>query len=215
MNKPKPYQRCATRMNHARIQDAICDKNHSTPTSVQIWNSIRDHDTPRSIRGFLWKSIHSPFKISDFWENIPNYENCGKCSLCGASETMEHILLECDKSAASKTIWNAAQKLWCKREATWPHIILESVHLIWKIRCKCAIKYCDNPELYHTKREVYNRWLKSINNRLKMDKLLTDTMRYGKKATKIDKVLRTWSGILPNNWIRQSGVLVGPPGRNR
>lgn len=58
------------------------------------------------------------------------------------------------------------------------------------------------------------------------DRLLTDSMRYGKRATKIDLVLKTWSGLLkdednlPDNWIRQTGVLVGmtprrPPGRNR
>ncbi|KAG1872258.1 hypothetical protein F4604DRAFT_1768278 [Suillus subluteus] len=170
---------------------------------------------------------------------------------------MEHILLECDKSNASKIIWDATQDLWLKRETSWSDIkfgiilgcnlaifrdnkgrkkegkhrlfsilVLESAHLIWKIRCERAIKLGNNSKLYHSNKEIYNRWLKAINNRLKLDRLLTDSTRFGKKATKIDKVLKTWSGILlneenlPDNWIRQSGVLVGmtsyrPPGRNR
>ncbi|KAG1864352.1 hypothetical protein F4604DRAFT_1517302, partial [Suillus subluteus] len=62
---------------------------------------------------------------------------------------------------------------------------------------------------------IFNRWVHAINMRLKFDRLLTDSMRYGKKAIKIDTVLQTWSGLLNNedslldNWIQQAGVLVG------
>ncbi|KAJ7889015.1 hypothetical protein B0H13DRAFT_1626844, partial [Mycena leptocephala] len=59
-----------------------------------------------------------------------------------------------------------------------------------------------------------------------IDRLLTDTSRYGSRALDIKTVLKTWDGVLmdnknlPDNWIWQSGVLVGigkfrPPGRNR
>ena len=62
--------------------------------------------------------------------------------------------------------------------------------------------------------------------RLKFDKLQTDTKRYGSRAIKADLVLKTWSGVLlnkenlPDNWIWESGVLVGitprqPPGQGR
>ncbi|KAJ7080236.1 hypothetical protein C8R44DRAFT_907175 [Mycena epipterygia] len=58
------------------------------------------------------------------------------------------------------------------------------------------------------------------------DQLLTDISRYGSRATDMKVVLQTWDGVLmdnknlPENWIWQSGVLVGigalrPPGRNR
>ncbi|KAG2337919.1 hypothetical protein BDR05DRAFT_978344 [Suillus weaverae] len=233
-------------MNLAKTQYAVNELSSHTPTPPQIWNSIRNRDIPKSIRGFLWKSIHNAYKIGNFWEKIPNYEN-------RESENMEHILLDCDKSNTSRIIWAATKDLWLKRESSWPHIkfgtilgdekgkkkegmrclftilILKSTHLIWKIRCE---------RLHHSDKEIYNRWLKSINNRLTLDRLLTNTTRFGTKATSIDTVLKTWSGILlneensaaevrfaleenlPDNWIRQSGVLVGmapyrPPGQNR
>ena len=51
--------------------------------------------------------------------------------------------------------------------------------------------------------------------RLKFDKLQTDIKRYGSRAIKADLVLKPWSGVLlneenlPDNWIWESGVLVG------
>ncbi|KAG1771544.1 ribonuclease H-like protein [Suillus occidentalis] len=253
----KSKQRRLTNMNMARTLYAIGEANGATPTSEQVWLSIRHKDIPKSIRGFLWKSLHSAYKIGEFWDKIPHYENRGKCGLCSLPESMDHILLECDESPASRVIWKAAKDLWLKRENNWPDIcfgsilgcnlitvrdsdgkekvgatrllkilILESAHLIWKLRCERTIKFGGDREKHHSENEIYNKWLHAINMRLKFDRLLTDSMRYGKKASKIDIVLKTWSGLLkneddlPDNWIRQTGVLVGmtprpPPGRLR
>ncbi|KAJ7801834.1 hypothetical protein B0H14DRAFT_2386094, partial [Mycena olivaceomarginata] len=71
-----------------------------------------------------------------------------------------------------------------------------------------------------------NQWVACINKRLKIDQLLTDRSRYGNRTLDFKTVLKTWDGVLmdnenlPENWIWQSGVLVGigkfrPPGRNR
>jgi hypothetical protein len=60
----------------------------------------------------------------------------------------------------------------------------------------------------------------------RFDQLLTDTSRYGNHGLNAKMILRTWDGVLmnnlnlPENWIWQSGVLVGigmlrPPGWNR
>ncbi|KAJ7429747.1 hypothetical protein B0H11DRAFT_2211913 [Mycena galericulata] len=100
-------------------------------------------------------------------------------------------------------------------------LVSESAYMIWKIRNERVIGGNQ-----HSKIEIRNRWVSCINMRLKMDQLLTDTSRYGNRALNIRQVLRTWDGVLmdnnnlPENWIRQSGVLVGigvlrPPGRNR
>ena len=89
--------------------------------------------------------------------------------------------------------------------------------------CYSLIQNEGDPEKYHTETEVHNKWLAMINNRLSMDCLMTDRRRYGKKALKSKDVLLTWSGVLmdqenlPDNWLWQSGVLVGirskrPPG---
>jgi len=244
-----------TTMNMAMAVHAAHEISGSTPSSEQVWLSIRDRDTPKNIRGFLWKSLHGAYKIGEFWDRIPHYEQRGKCGVCGSLETMEHILIEC-KSLASRTIWQAANDLWCKREANWPEIrfgtilscnladfrdnggkkklgksrlfkiiVLESAHLIWKLRCERTIKLNGIREKFHSETEIYNRWIHTINMRLKFDRLLTDSMRYGKKALKVETVLKTWSGILlnednlPENWVHKSGVLVGmaprrPTGRN-
>ncbi|KIJ65261.1 hypothetical protein HYDPIDRAFT_89147, partial [Hydnomerulius pinastri MD-312] len=105
-------------------------------------------------------------------------------------------------------------------------LVLESAHLIWKLRCERAIKFGGDVSKFHTKEETQNRWIFAMNSRLKTDGLLTDRLRYGKKAIQQKTVLQTWSGVLldkcnlPENWIWQSGVLVGimsqrPLGRNR
>ena len=105
-------------------------------------------------------------------------------------------------------------------------LVLESAHLIWKLRCQWIIKNEGNLAKLPTRVEIHNRWVKSINLRLKFDKLQTDTKRYGSRAIKSNLVLKTWSGVqldkdnLPDNWIWESGVLVGitpcrPPGRGR
>ncbi|KAG2744934.1 hypothetical protein P692DRAFT_20849982 [Suillus brevipes Sb2] len=248
-------QRRYTTMNLAMAIHAARDISGKTPSSEQVWISTRDKDTPRNIRGFLWKCLHGAYKIGEFWDKIPNYEHRGKCGLCGSLETMEHILIECE-SVASRTIWKAAEDLWCKREDSWPEIrfgtilssnlanldhsgkkkigknrlfkilVLESAHLIWKLRCERTIKFEGVKEKFHSEYEIYNRWVHAINTRLKFDRLLTDSIRYGKKALKTEVVLKTWSGILlneenlPDNWVHRSGVLVGmtprrPPGRTR
>ncbi|KIJ09911.1 hypothetical protein PAXINDRAFT_164334 [Paxillus involutus ATCC 200175] len=163
---------------------------------------------------------------------------------------MEHILLECEKSAAITTIWQLTEELWHLRDPTWPPIkfgtimgsqaielrnnnnkksegkmrlfqilTTEAAHLIWKLQCERVIKLEGREDLFHSTTEIHNRWVTIINTRLKHDRILADPVRY-------DLVLKTWSGVLmnehdlPNDWIRQTGVLVGiapqrPPGRNR
>ncbi|KAF9231095.1 hypothetical protein BU15DRAFT_68624 [Melanogaster broomeanus] len=247
----------ATRINLSITKYAVHSITGVTPTDPQVWKSLRNHGIPRGIRNFLWKVLHDGYKIGDYWQQMQNYENRGKCHLCGELESMEHILLECEKSIATTTIWRLTEQLWKKRDPTWPTISFgaimgsqliefkndtkkkiegktrlfrilttEASHLIWKLRCERAIKLEGKEELFHSDIEIHNRWVACINKRLKYDRLLADSVRYGKKALKLDLVLKTWSGVLmdehnlPDDWIRQSGVLVGiaprrPPGRNR
>ena len=105
-------------------------------------------------------------------------------------------------------------------------LVLESAHLIWKLRCEWLIENQGDQSKFPSDNEVHNKWVRAINMRLKFDKLQTDIKRYGSRAIKTDLVLKTWSGVLlnkenlPNNWIWESGVLVGitprqPPGRGR
>lgn len=97
----------------------------------------------------------------------------------------------------------------------WRILISESAHLIWKIRCECRIANEDDPDKHHSPIAIHNRWVYQLNCRLSLDRSITDKYRFGSKALRPDLVLRTWRGVilneenLPENWIWQSGVLVG------
>lgn len=105
-------------------------------------------------------------------------------------------------------------------------LISESAHLIWRIRCERRISRLDDPARHDTTTELESAWSKVINSRLKIDRLLTNKHKYNKRALPPAHVLRTWNSVLTTNgdlsddWLQQSGVLVGmqpprPPGRNR
>jgi hypothetical protein len=93
-------------------------------------------------------------------------------------------------------------------------LMSESAHLIWKLRCTRVIELGDNEETWPSKREIHNKWVHAMNRRLALDQAMTNT-RYGTNALNKDLVLHTWSGVLqdesslPEDWIRQPGVLVG------
>ncbi|PBK83350.1 hypothetical protein ARMGADRAFT_945005, partial [Armillaria gallica] len=71
-------------------------------------------------------------------------------------------------------------------------LIMETAHLIWKIRCQCHIQRGDdNPAEWHTNEEVQNMWMDAMNRRLTIDHLLTNRHKYDKKALKKKMILRT------------------------
>ena len=54
-----------------------------------------------------------------------------------------------------------------------------------------------------------------MNNRLALDCMLTDTLKYGKNSIRKAVVCKTWTKVLrdedrlPGDWFRESGILVG------
>jgi ribonuclease HI len=90
-------------------------------------------------------------------------------------------------------------------------LVSESAHLIWRIHCERVIQG-KGPA---SQREIHNRWLKSINNRLGIDSAMTNVVKYGKNAIKKGLVLATWKKVLknedtlPKDWTWETGVLVG------
>ncbi|KAJ7054188.1 hypothetical protein C8F01DRAFT_995694, partial [Mycena amicta] len=92
-------------------------------------------------------------------------------------------------------------------------LLSESVFLIWKIRCEVVTQDDGVPK---DEAKIHNRWLAIINERLEMDKSLTNQRRFGKiHSIHPCLVLDTWRDTLadetqlPDDWIRQDGVLVG------
>ncbi|KAI0712115.1 hypothetical protein C8Q76DRAFT_676446 [Earliella scabrosa] len=92
--------------------------------------------------------------------------------------------------------------------------VLESVYLIWKIRCERVIERGGDNSTWHNRQEVRNRWYAALNKRLVMDRAMT-SKKLGPKAMDRGTVLETWRGILTENanraddWLGMSGVLVG------
>ncbi|KAJ7699841.1 hypothetical protein B0H16DRAFT_1348916, partial [Mycena metata] len=235
--------RKATDENVLSTQQAVKSLFKKTPTEKLIWKSIRNKDLSRQVRNFMWKTLHGAHRIGKFWAHIPEMEDRANCQHCGGIETMEHILLECNRPGQAE-IWNLAEALWRKRFSTWPTvsfggimgaalatfpdtngkdsqsaaclyriIMTESMYLIWKIRCEVVIKNNGEPK---TITEIHNRWVALINERLKIDRNLTNQMRFGKQhSLPPSLVLETWKGTLldedklPPLWLREPVVLVG------
>jgi len=100
----------ATKLNIAATQYATKELWGMTPTPQQLWKSIRSRDIPKNICNFLWKCLHSSYKIGPYWRNILNYEEWGTCRLCREIETMQHILIDCEPSTIQCTVWELANK---------------------------------------------------------------------------------------------------------
>jgi hypothetical protein len=92
--------------------------NGRIPNDKKIWCGIRSEDIPRKHQDFLFRIIHGAYKIGDYWSKIPNYGDRGICKLCGCTESMEHILLEC-KTQERKIIWKVAENFFKQKYDTW------------------------------------------------------------------------------------------------
>ncbi|KAJ7202207.1 hypothetical protein B0H12DRAFT_1036051, partial [Mycena haematopus] len=118
----------------------------------------------------------------------------------------DHIVLRCTRPGQAQ-VWKLAQDLWAKKHPNWPPLSLgsilgcglsiftdeknkpvdstarmyrilisESLYLIWKLRCECVIGRGGEPP---TENEIHNRWVHMINERLEIDKNLTNEIKFG------------------------------------
>ncbi|KAJ3709535.1 hypothetical protein C8R42DRAFT_598484 [Lentinula raphanica] len=88
-------QRRATIRNSGMAQASAAEINEATPTEATLWKSIRNRGITKRIQFFLWMTYHDAYKVGNYWEQIPGYEQRANCQYCRVPETMEHILLEC------------------------------------------------------------------------------------------------------------------------
>ncbi|KAJ6451089.1 hypothetical protein C8R47DRAFT_998661 [Mycena vitilis] len=235
--------RKATDENIKTTQDAVAALYKKTPKAGAIWKAIRSPDISRQIKNFLWKTIHGAHRVGKFWLDIPEMDDRATCQHCGVLESMEHILLECTRPG-QKEVWKLAEELWLLDHKDWPAVSLgailgcglaifkdengknlpaaarlfriimtESMHLIWKLRCDCVIaRDGESPSL----NEIHNKWVAQINERLNIDRALTNRIKFGKQySLPPSLVLETWRGSLldedklPKDWLRDPEVLVG------
>jgi len=232
--------------------EKVCERaeeiHGKTLTEAEIWKGTRHRDLARTTRYFLWMTMHDAYMVGDKWLRpsfAAEFQERSECRHCRKTETMEHILTECEAPGQSE-IWALARELWEKRtgqelneitvadilgspaikedtddkklkeKRSWENrfyriLITESAHLIWKIRCERVIR---NEGELTTANEVRSKWLAAVNLRLELDRKMTNP-KYEKKALNKSLVLGTWKGVLkneqdlPDDWIREDGVLVG------
>ncbi|KAJ7651550.1 hypothetical protein DFH06DRAFT_1420002, partial [Mycena polygramma] len=202
--------RVATKRNMEYAKAAAAGEDDTgLPSDSKIWSSTKHKDVSRSIRFFLWMMIHDGYKIGRHWTNITGHEEKENCHKCGITESMEHILTKCEVSG-QKEIWELASELWKMKTG-------EDLPVPTKgqVMACAAMKRGNTGKEPASEREIHNRWLKTINNRLAMDSTLTNSQKWGKKAINKSLVLETWSKTLknevnlPKDWTWETGVLVG------
>ncbi len=239
-SKKRPHRQSSENMV-ARIQATLAEDLKYTPTEGHLWTAIRHKDVSRKMRDFLWKATHDALRVGQYWEHIPGYETRAVCEPCGVTESLEHILLECD-ATGPQAIWELTKRLLNQRGVELPPLSLgmllgapaftlrelrerrtpgldrlcrivltESTHLVWKLRCERVIQRENDPERWHTKAEVANRWRKAILTRYGLDRMLS-RRKLGTKGTSPSLLEATWGD--PTADAREdrsllSGVLVG------
>ncbi|KAJ7055967.1 hypothetical protein C8F01DRAFT_1257787 [Mycena amicta] len=232
-----------TTANIALARQAATDAKGNIPTARLIWKGSRNRVFNRNIRYFMWMIMHNGYKLGKYWRNIPNCSEREKCPTCGVNveETMEHILTECPTTGQHE-VWKLVSDIWRKRTGHALNItfgdilacgaikklrangktdaattrlfrilISESAHLIWRLRLEHRIQRDGKDPA--TEAEVHNRWRRQISLRIELDRQLTNTTKWRKKAISKKLVLNTWrraienEDTLPADWTNPVGEL--------
>ncbi|KAJ7622331.1 hypothetical protein FB45DRAFT_124292, partial [Roridomyces roridus] len=181
-------------------------------------------------------------RLGSYWSHVPECEDRAVCAHCGVPEDLEHVLIRCARPGQAE-VWAMAESLWLKKHPVWPALSLggilgcglipvrdeegrvlqgasrlyrilisESLFLIWKIRNESTIQRDGSPL---SSPEIHNRWNFAINQRHRLDILLSRARNGQRAKVSPGLVLHTWSSVLrdedslPNNWLDSPRVLVG------
>ncbi|KAL7277489.1 hypothetical protein ACG7TL_008410 [Trametes sanguinea] len=204
---------------------AQCD---TSPTNENIWRALRKKNITREIRQFLWRVYHDSFMLGRHWLRAtmpPELRERAECGICGGTESIQHILLECQ--ATERTMgWELLRVLWERSgeqpihptwgttvgapsivlkdeagarrssvEARWMILATETAYFVWKMRCERVIQ---NQGVEFSAQEVATRWLAAVEGRMKMD-LCAAREYLGKRAPKRDAVEAVWKPLLDGN----------------
>ncbi|KAG1798240.1 RnaseH-domain-containing protein [Suillus plorans] len=115
-------QRRKTAINLEITRHTIKELTGHLENDMNIWNGCRNKDLNKKVRQFLFKAMHGAYRIGDYWLHIPTYEQRARCTHCNIdTESMEHILLECNNNART-TIWSLAKEMWPESFGARPRI---------------------------------------------------------------------------------------------
>jgi ribonuclease HI len=112
-----------TERNLELTRQAIHHFTNKMETDETIWINLRQAVFRTRVKQFLYKTMHNIYKVGSYWINIPNNEHCHPCQRCGATESMAHILTECD-NPHRRLIWDLAAETWPHGRLLWPEINL-------------------------------------------------------------------------------------------
>ena len=233
--KNKYKKRRLTEINLQKAKEEMKNISGTECSEESLWRAIRHKDISRMARYFLWMSFHDAYMVGSNWLRpgfAPEYQERSECKSCNKTETMEHILTECEAPGQAE-IWTMVETMWSKRSSSWPKptlgvvlasaalkfqhrdhekevgdtrlyriLMSESAYLIWKIRCERVIR-----EETATPAEVCRRWEHMISSRIDLDKNMSSS-KYGRKALDKNLVKCTWKGTLQDNIIN----VPDPPG---
>ncbi|KAF9042856.1 hypothetical protein BDZ89DRAFT_1009204 [Hymenopellis radicata] len=141
-------KRKATEGNMDRIRYALRDLNGVAPSRKKIWRSTRGTNTSKKSQMFRWRCIHEAHATGEFFMRMENMSHRANCDVCGAMESMEHLLLECS-AGTHEVVWEVAKKLWEQTGEDWPELTYGLI-----LGCGAAQP---SKDLSKTKRDGHNR----------------------------------------------------------
>ncbi|EIN08079.1 RnaseH-domain-containing protein, partial [Punctularia strigosozonata HHB-11173 SS5] len=203
---------------------AIADLNGSMLSDEALWMSTRRKDLRTPIRQFLFRALHNSHRIGGFWRNIPGYAEREKCAYCGEEESMEHIMIECERSRCM-IIWDLVKDAWPEGRGPLPRITLGLILgcgalqinvedqqskrerpaqgrsrllriLISESAYLVWVLRCEHTMggRSHTPQEVQRRWANAIQRRLEADQATASKIIRTPSYSR--KVQGTWTGLL-------------------
>jgi hypothetical protein len=109
-NKPKaPFP--ATERNMQIIKESVGNLRQKQPTNASTWKATQSTTLCRRVQNFNFNMIHNSLKTGNFFKHIPNCEHRVNCPRCETTDSIEHILLNC-QSSHCEIVWNTVKSIW-------------------------------------------------------------------------------------------------------
>ena len=104
-----------------RVQDTIEEVLKFRPRQSTLWKNLKNRDVSRKARAFLWKGMHDGLRVGRYWEHIPGYETRAMCTICLETESLEHVLHDCEAKSV-RIIWGLVRALATRKGVTLPEL---------------------------------------------------------------------------------------------
>ncbi|KAH6904211.1 hypothetical protein BKA70DRAFT_1154347 [Coprinopsis sp. MPI-PUGE-AT-0042] len=201
----------------------------------------------KKAKALLWKIMHGALPVGEMWNRGGGNEEKATCPMCRTIESTEHIFLKCKGNGQAivwkeardllrKAEINLPQEIDVPtilgsamsdlqtegrpdagRNRLYTKTIIESMYLIWVMRCKWKIGDKGDEQKAISAPEARNRWKAMMNKALLTEVVSTSRKRYGNKALDKETVLETWQRVvidadalrreIDSGW--STGVVVG------